>query len=113
MLSSAARTPDTVVCAWRPDVVIAEESMPDPTRPDPMHRLGRLNRTAVFLGSLVIGLAGLFLPGIWGALLLYAIVATLAALLARTWAVSSPPARVARFVILAGLAAIATMKIIN
>lgn len=78
---------------------------------DPMNRLGRLNRTGVFLGSLIIGLAGLFLPGIWGALLLYAIVAALAMLLSRTWAISSPPARIARLAILAGLAVIATTKI--
>jgi hypothetical protein len=77
-----------------------------------MHRLTRLNRTAAFLGSLVIGLAGLFLPGIWGALVLYAIVLALGALLARTWYVSAPPSRIARLVILAGLAAIATSKII-
>jgi hypothetical protein len=79
---------------------------------DPLHRLSRLNRTAVFLGSLIIGLAGLFLPGIWGALLLYLIVIALAMLLARTWVITTPPARVARFVILAGLVAIATAKII-
>lgn len=79
---------------------------------DPMHRLTRINRTAVFLGTLVIGLAGLFLPGIWGALLLYVIVAALAALLARTWAVTAPPVRVLRLIILAGLAALATAKIL-
>jgi len=78
---------------------------------DPLHRLGRLPRTAVFLGSLIVGLAALFLPGLLGALLLYAIVAALAALLARTWAISSPPARIARLAILAGLAVIATTKI--
>ena len=79
---------------------------------DPLYRLTRLNRTAVFVGTLVIGLAGLFLPGIWGAGLLYLIVLGLAALLARTWAVTSPPARVSRLVILAGLVVIATFKII-
>ncbi|HEY7225394.1 MAG TPA: hypothetical protein VH561_17605 [Micromonosporaceae bacterium] len=80
-------------------------------QPDPLHRLTRLNRGAVLLGTLVIGLAGLFLPGIWGAALLYLIVAALAALLARTWAVTSPPVRLLRLVILAGLAVIATLKL--
>ncbi len=86
--------------------------MPDSTIPDPLHRLGRLNRTGVFLGTLVIGLAGLFLPGVWGAGLLYLIVLALAALLQRTWALTPPFVRMLRVLILAGLAILATLKLV-
>lgn len=90
--------------------------MPDPTTPnanpaDPFRRLSRLNRTGVFLGTLVVALAGLFLPGIWGAALLYVIILALAALLGRTWPVTPPFVRVLRVLILAGLAIFATLKI--
>ena len=73
--------------------------------------LARLNRTKVFLGALAVGLAGLFLPGVWGGLLLYAVVAALVALLRQTWAVTPPPLRVFRVVVLAGLAVIGTVKL--
>jgi hypothetical protein len=74
--------------------------------------LRRLNRTQVFLGALVLALLGLFVPGTLGALLLYAIVAALAALLSATWSVTPPGVRIFRLVVLAGLAAIATTKIV-
>jgi hypothetical protein len=79
--------------------------------PNLLTRLARMNRTRVFLGALVVALIGLFLPGVWGALLLYAVVATLAALLSQTWSVTSPVLRLARLLILAGLAVIATLKL--
>ncbi len=78
---------------------------------DPLRRLARANRTGVFLGALVIGLAGLFLPGIWGALVLFAVVAGLGYLLRRTWAITPPPLRLVRIIILAGLVLIALSKI--
>jgi hypothetical protein len=70
-----------------------------------------MNRTTVFLAALAIGLAGFFLPGAWGALVLYAIAVALAWLLARTFAVTPPPLRLARLLIIALLAVAATIKI--
>jgi hypothetical protein len=79
--------------------------------PDPiLHRLARVNRTVAFLGALVIGLAGFFLPGIWGALVLYGVVFALAWLHARTFIVTPPPLRVARVIIICVLTVIATLK---
>jgi hypothetical protein len=84
--------------------------MSQPT-PDPiLQRLSRVNRTAAFLGALVIGLAGFFLPGVWGALVLYAVVFFLAWLHARTFAVTPPPLRVMRVVVICVLTVIATIK---
>jgi hypothetical protein len=79
--------------------------------PNLLTRLARINRTRVFLGTLVVALIGLFLPGLWGAVVLYAVVAALAALLAQTWSVTPPVLRLARLLILAGLAVIATLKL--
>ncbi len=79
--------------------------------PNLLTRLARMNRTRVFLGTVVLALIGLFLPGVWGALLLFAVVAALAALLSQTWAVTPPALRVIRLLILAGLAVIATLKL--
>ena len=78
---------------------------------DPLHRLARANRTGVFLGALAVGLLGMFLPGLWGALVLFAAVAGLAYLLNRTWAVTPPALRLVRLVILALLAVVAASKI--
>lgn len=86
--------------------------MSNPDRPNPvLLRLAAMNRTAAFLAALVIGLAGFFLPGVWGALVLYAVAFALAWLLARTFAVTPPPLRVVRVIIIAALAAMATFKI--
>jgi hypothetical protein len=79
---------------------------------DPLRRLVRLNRTSVFVAALAVALAGLFLPGWWGAMLLYAVVAGMALLLNRTWPVTPPGMRVFRLLVLAVLAAIATSKIL-
>lgn len=75
--------------------------------------LARLDRTKVFLGTLVLGLIGMFLPGPFGALLLYAVVGALAALLSLTWSVTPVAIRLARLAILAVLAAIATVKLLS
>jgi hypothetical protein len=72
--------------------------------------LSRLNRTTIFLGTLAVGLLGMFLPGLWGALLLYGVVAALAGLLSVTWAITPVAIRLAR---LAGLAVIATIKLLG
>jgi hypothetical protein len=76
-------------------------------------RLAQLNRTTVLLVTLVIALAGLFLPGLWGALVLYAVVGALAYLLSLTWPVTPPALRAFRLLVLAGLAAIATTKLLS
>ena len=75
--------------------------------------LARLDRTKVFLAALVVALAGLFVPGLWGALVLYAVVGALAYLLSLTWAITPVALRIFRLVVLAGLAAIATTKIVG
>jgi hypothetical protein len=79
--------------------------------PNLLTRLARMNRTRVLLGTLVVALIGLFLPGVWGALVLFAVVAALGALLSQTWSVTPPPLRVVRLLVLSGLAVIATFKI--
>jgi hypothetical protein len=79
--------------------------------PDPiLYRLARVNRTAAFIGALVVGLAGFFLPGIWGALVLYAVVFALAWLHARTFAVTPPQLRVVRVLLICLLTVVATVK---
>lgn len=72
--------------------------------------LARISPTKVFLGTLAVALVGLFLPGMYGAVLLLAVVVALGALLGRTWPVTPRPARVLRVVILALLVVIATIK---
>jgi hypothetical protein len=75
-------------------------------------RLARVNPTSAFLVARVVVLAGLFLPGIIGALVLLVLAAGLATLLARTWPVQSPPTRAIRLVMLALLVAVALFKIL-
>jgi fatty-acid desaturase len=71
----------------------------------------RMDRTSVFLGALVVALIGLFVPGWIGALILFAVVAALAALQSKTWSVTPLGHRVFRLAVLAILAAIATSKL--
>lgn len=78
-----------------------------------LQRLARMDRTKVFLATLAIAIVGLFLPGVLGALILYAVVGTLALLLTVTWPTLSIPLRVFRLAVLAGLAAIATTKLLS
>ena len=78
-----------------------------------LSRLAQLNRTKVLLVTLVIALAGLFLPGLWGALVLYTVVGALAYLLSLTWPVTPPALRAFRLLVLAGLAVIATVKLLG
>jgi len=77
-----------------------------------LERLARMDRTKVFLATLAVALIGLFVPGVLGAIILYAVVAALAWLLTLTWAVIGLPLRLFRLVTLAVLAAVATTKIL-
>ena len=85
--------------------------MAQPERPPSLNRLSRLNRTGVFLAALIVGLAGLFLPGVWGGLLLAVIVIGMGLLMRATWAVTPSPMRLARMIILLLLALIAYAKL--
>jgi hypothetical protein len=76
-----------------------------------LSRLARMNRTTVFLVALAVILAGFFVPGFWGGLLLLAVVVGLAYLLTHTWAVTPPPMRIVRAVILTALLIVAVLKI--
>ena len=83
------------------------------TPSDPLlHRLARVNPTVAFLVALAVLLAGLFLPGIVGGLLLAAIAAGLAALTFTTWPVQSPITRAVRLVLLGLLVAAAVAKVL-
>ncbi|WP_433302026.1 DUF6703 family protein [Actinoplanes sp. CA-030573] len=61
-----------------------------------LRRLARVNPTTAFVVALVLMLAGLFLPGIVGAALLFLLAAGLAALTFTTWPVQSPSTRALR-----------------
>ena len=77
---------------------------------DVLRRLARVNPTAAFLIALVVMLAGLFLPGVVGAALLFALALALAGLSFATWLVQSPSTRAVRLVLLALLLAIVVAK---
>jgi hypothetical protein len=74
--------------------------------------LARLSPTKVFLGTLALAMVGLFLPGVYGAVLLLAVVVALGGLLGRTWLVTPPAARVLRVLILTILVLVATGKVV-
>lgn len=65
-----------------------------------LQRLARVNPITAFIVALGLLLAGLFLPGIIGAALLFVLVAALAALTFTTWPVQSPSTRVFRVAVL-------------
>lgn len=73
--------------------------------------LASLPRTGIFLAALVVVVAGLFLPGLAGAVLLLAIVAGMAALLTLTWAGLPPQRRVLQILALALLLVVAAYKL--
>jgi len=77
----------------------------------PLHRLARLNRTTVFLVTIGVLLLALFLPGWYGAVLIFAIVAVLGGVLRMTWPVQTPGTRAVRLVVLVLLVVIAVTKI--
>lgn len=68
-----------------------------------LHRLARINPTTAFFAALVVMVAGLFLPGIVGAALLFILLAGLAALTFTTWPVQTTASRIARVILLAAL----------
>ena len=65
-----------------------------------LEKLARLNRTAVFVGALVVVLLGLFLPKPAGGLILLAVAFSLIAIMATTWNVQANSTRVLRVTVL-------------
>ena len=76
-----------------------------------LRRLARVSPTAAFVVALAVMLAGLFLPGIVGALLLFALGAGLAALTFTTWPVQTRSTRAVRVVLLTLLFAVVVAKL--
>lgn len=77
---------------------------------DLLRRLARVNPTRAFLGALVLMLAGLFLPGIVGAAVLFLLGVALVALTVTTWPVQPPPTRMIRITLLTVLFAVVIFK---
>jgi hypothetical protein len=77
---------------------------------DLLRRLARVNPTVAFIIALALMLAGLFLPGIVGAAVLFLLGAALVALTFTTWPVQSPPTRAVRVVLLVLLFAAVVAK---
>jgi len=77
-----------------------------------LRRLSRVNPTAAFVAALVVMLGGLFLPGIVGAALLFALALGLGLLTYTTWPVQSGSTRVLRLLILGLLLAVVVAKAI-
>lgn len=75
-----------------------------------MRRLARVNPTTAFIVALVLMIAGLFLPGIVGAALLFVLALALAALTYTTWPVQTPSTRVVRLILLTLLVAAVVAK---
>ncbi|MGK5684940.1 DUF6703 family protein [Actinoplanes sp. URMC 104] len=75
-----------------------------------LRRLARINPTTAFVVALVVMLAGLFLPGIVGAALLFVLAAGLAVLTFTTWPVQAAATRALRVLILALLLAVVVAK---
>ncbi len=75
-----------------------------------LRRLSRVSPTAAFVVALAALLAGLFLPGIIGAALLFVLCAALAALTFTTWPVQKPSTRVIRVLLLVLLLAVVVAK---
>jgi hypothetical protein len=77
-----------------------------------LRRLARVNPTTAFVVALVVLLAGLFLPGIIGAALLFLLGAALVALTFTTWPVQSVGVRALRVTMLVLLFAAVVVKVI-
>ena len=67
---------------------------------NPLSRLARVSPTTAFIVALALMLAGLFLPGIIGAALLFLLAAGLATLTLTTWPVQTPATRAVRVLLL-------------
>ena len=75
-----------------------------------LRRLTRVNPTAAFVAALVVMIAGLFLPGIVGAALLFVLALGLGALTFTTWPVQTTATRVLRLLVLTLLMAVVVAK---
>ncbi len=75
-----------------------------------LRRLAGIRPATAFFVALVLLLAGLFLPGVVGALLLAVLAAGLATLTFTTWPVQMPITRVVRVVLLTLLVVAAVAK---
>jgi hypothetical protein len=78
---------------------------------DLLNTLARMDRTKVFLATLVVGLIGLFLPGLLGGVVLLVVIGAMVALMRLTWPHTPVGARVLRLLILGLLAVFALIKI--
>lgn len=78
---------------------------------DLLARLARVNRLAVLLVTLALTLAGFFLPGLPGGLILLVLAVAMGVLLAVTWPVQPPGQRLVRLLVVAALVAFAGSKI--
>jgi hypothetical protein len=74
-------------------------------------RLAQVPRGLAFLLALVLVLAGLFLPGAIGGVVLLVLAVAMAALARMTWPATPPSRRTARVVVLLALVAVAFIKI--
>nr|WP_296066304.1 DUF6703 family protein [uncultured Actinoplanes sp.] len=77
-----------------------------------LRRLARVNPTTAFIGALAVMMAGLFLPGIVGAALLFVLALALAGLTFTTWPVQKPATRAVRLILLTVLVAVVVAKAI-
>jgi uncharacterized membrane protein len=77
-----------------------------------LRRLARVKPLYGFLVALALLLAGLFLPGIVGAALLFVLGVMMAALTSTTWSVQPPATRVIRIVLLVLVFAAVVAKIV-
>lgn len=83
------------------------------TTSDPfLRRLARVNPTAAFIVALILLLAGLYLPGVVGALLLGVLAAGLITLTFTTWPVQQPITRLVRVVLLTLLLVAVVSKVL-
>jgi hypothetical protein len=74
-------------------------------------RLGRMNRTTLFLIAAVYVFLGFLIPGVVGAVMLLALAAGLIWLMLRTWPTHNVQTRLARMAILTLLIVVAILKI--
>ena len=75
-----------------------------------LRRLTRVNPTTAFIVALAVMMAGLFLPGIVGAALLFVLALALAGLTFTTWPVQRPATRAVRLILLTVLVAVVVAK---
>ena len=75
-----------------------------------LRRLARINPTQAFIAAIVVLLAGLFLPGIIGAAVLFVLGASLVTLTYLTWPVQTPATRTFRVLLLALLGLAVLLK---